>query len=48
MEGAVGIVVDAIHYHVLSGVPQTLDIVLNSVEVLPPFSVHHLVREMAI
>ena len=44
MEGAVGIVVDTIHYHVLSSVPQILDIVLNFVEVLPPFSVHHLLK----
>ena len=48
MEGAVGIVVDAIHYHVLSGVPHKLNIVLNFVEVLPPFSGHHLVREVLI
>ena len=48
MEGAVGISVDAIHYHILSGVPQTLDIILNFVEVLPLFSVHHLVRDVLI
>eukprot|EP00116_Pleurobrachia_bachei_P019413 sb/3479675/ len=46
MEGPVGVCVDAIHYHVLSGVSQSLDIVLNLVEILPPFSVFHLVRDV--
>ena len=46
MEGAVCIIADAIHYHVLSCIPHTLDIALNFVEVLPPFSVHHLVGEV--